>query len=172
MNLNTLTTIFFDVDGIFTDGSLYFSDNGGNISKFNVHDGMGCILLKQLGVEVLILTARHSDAVVGRFKELGIEKIFTNVIKKRDFIKEYTKSHSLEKDQLAMMGEDLQDFVTKDIVGFFFTTPNAIDIVRDNADYITKRSGGNGAVREICELIISSKGSNPLKEFETYLKQI
>ena len=133
---------------------------------------MGCILLKQLGVEVLILTARHSDAVVGRFKELGIEKIFTNVIKKRDFIKEYTKSHSLEKDQLAMMGDDLQDFVTKDIVGFFFTTPNAIDIVRDNADYITKRSGGNGAVREICELIISSKGSNPLKEFETYLKQI
>ena len=71
-----------------------------------------------------------------------------------------------------MMGDDLQDFVTKDIVGFFFTTPNAIDIVRDNADYITKRSGGNGAVREICELIISSKGSNPLKEFETYLKQI
>ena len=172
MNLNTLTTIFFDVDGIFTDGSLYFSDNGGNISKFNVHDGMGCILLKQLGVEVLILTARHSDAVVNRFKELGIEKIFTNVIKKREFIKEYTKSHSLEKDQLAMMGDDLQDFVTKDIVGFFFTTPNAIDLVRDNADYITKRSGGNGAVREICELIISSKGSNPLKEFETYLKQI
>ncbi len=172
MNLNTITTIFFDVDGIFTDGSLYFTDNGVNISKFNVHDGMGCILLKQLGVEVLILTARHSEAVIGRFKELGINKIFTNVIKKRDFIREYSKSHCLEKNELAMMGDDLQDFVTKDVVGFFFTTPNAIDIVRDNADYITKRSGGNGAVREICELIIGSRGSNPLKEFESYLKKI
>ena len=60
----------------------------------------------------------------------------------------------------------------KILLDFFFTTPNAIDIVKDNADYITKRFGGNGAVREICELIINSKGSNPLREFEGYLKQI
>ena len=119
MALNQITTIFFDVDGIFTDGSLYFSDNGVNTTKFNVHDGMGCILLKEAGIELLILTARHSDAVIKRFKDLGIDKIFTKVLKKRDFIKEYSKAHNLAKKELAMMGDDLQDLAAKDEVGVF-----------------------------------------------------
>ena len=85
--LNQITTMFFDVDGVFTDGSLYFSDNGVNITKFNVHDGMGCILLKEAGIDLLILTARHSDAIIERFKGLGIKKIFTKVLKKQNFIK-------------------------------------------------------------------------------------
>jgi 3-deoxy-D-manno-octulosonate 8-phosphate phosphatase (KDO 8-P phosphatase) len=119
MTLNQITTIFFDVDGVFTDGSLYFSDNGVNITKFNVHDGMGCILLKEAGIELLILTARHSDAVIKRFKDLGIDKIFTKVLKKRDFIKEYSKAHNLAKKELAMMGDDLQDLAAKDEVGVF-----------------------------------------------------
>jgi 3-deoxy-D-manno-octulosonate 8-phosphate phosphatase (KDO 8-P phosphatase) len=171
MNLNQITTIFFDVDGIFTDGSLYFSDNGVNITKFNVHDGMGCILLKEAGIELLILTARHSDAVIKRFKDLGIDKIFTKVLKKRDFIKEYSKAHNLEKKELAMMGDDLQDLAAIDEVGVFFTTPNAIDIVKDSADFITKRSGGDGAVREICDLIIRSKGSSSSLEFDRYIEK-
>jgi 3-deoxy-D-manno-octulosonate 8-phosphate phosphatase (KDO 8-P phosphatase) len=169
--LNQITTIFFDVDGIFTDGSVYFSDNGVNITKFNVHDGMGCILLKEAGIELLILTARHSDAVIKRFKDLGIDKIFTKVLKKRDFIKEYSKAHNLTKKELAMMGDDLQDLAAIDEVGVFFTTPNAIDIVKDSADFITKRSGGDGAVREICDLIIRSKGSSSSLEFERYIEK-
>ena len=171
MALNKITTIFFDVDGIFTDGSLYFSDNGVNTTKFNVHDGMGCILLKEAGIELLILTARHSDAVIKRFKDLGIDKIFTKVLKKRDFIKEYSKAHNLEKKELAMMGDDLQDLAAIDEVGVFFTTPNAIDIVKDSADFITKRSGGDGAVREICDLIIRSKGSSSSLEFDRYIEK-
>lgn len=171
MALNQITTIFFDVDGVFTDGSLYFSDNGVNITKFNVYDGMGCILLKEAGIELLILTARHSDAVIKRFKDLGINKIFTKVLKKRDFIKEYSKAHNLAKKELAMMGDDLQDLAAIDEVGVFFTTPNAIDIVKDSADYITKRFGGDGAVREICDLIIRSKGSSPSLEFDRYIEK-
>ena len=170
MALNQITTIFFDVDGVFTDGSLYFSDNGVNITKFNVYDGMGCILLKEAGIEILILTARHSDAVIKRFKDLGINKIFTKVLKKRDFIKEYSKAHNLAKKELAMMGDDLQDLAAIDEVGVFFTTPNAIDVVKDSADYITKRFGGDGAVREICDLIIRSKGSSSSLEFESYIE--
>ena len=121
MALNQITTIFFDVDGIFTDGSLYFSDNGINLTKFNVYDGMGCILLKETGIELLILTARHSDAVIERFKDLGINKIFTKILKKRDFIKEYSKAHNLAKKELAMMGDDLQDLAAIDEVGVFIT---------------------------------------------------
>jgi 3-deoxy-D-manno-octulosonate 8-phosphate phosphatase (KDO 8-P phosphatase) len=170
--LNEITTVFFDVDGIFTDGSLYFSDNGSCITKFNVHDGMGCILLKEAGVELLILSARHGDEVVKRFKDLGIEKIYTKVLKKRDFIKEYSITYNLKKNELAMMGDDLQDLAAINDVGIFFSTPNAIDIVRDSSDYITKKLGGNGAVREICDLIIQSKGLNSSTEFEHYTKKV
>ena len=169
--LNQITTIFFDVDGVFTDVSLYFSDNGVNITKFNVYDGMGCILLIEAGIEILILTARHSDAVIRRFKDLGINKIFTKVLKKRDFIKEYSKAYNLSTKGLAMMGDDLQDLAAINEVGVFFTTPNAIDIVKERADYITKRFGGDGAVREICDLIIRSKGSSPSLEFERYIEK-
>ena len=97
MTINQITTIFFDVDGIFTDGSLYVSENGINLTKFNVHDGLGCILLKEAGIELSVLTARHSDAIIRRFKDLGINKIFTKVLKKGDFIKKYCVSNQLSK---------------------------------------------------------------------------
>ncbi len=171
MDLKNITNIFFDVDGIFTDGSLYISDNKITTTKFNVHDGMGCILLKEIGIELLILTARHSDAVINRFKDLGINKIFTKVINKRDFIVEYSKAHNLAKQELAMMGDDLQDLAAINEVGVFFTTPNAIDIVKKKANLITKKMGGDGAVREICDLIINSKDSNSVLEFDQYLKK-
>ena len=118
--LTEITTIF-DVDGIFTDGSLYFADNGNNITKFNVHDGLGCILLKEAGIELLILTARHSEAVIRRFKELGINKIFTKSFEEKDFIKEYSITHNLKKKELAMIGDDLQDLAAINDVGLFFS---------------------------------------------------
>lgn len=171
IDLNQITTIVFDVDGVFTDGSLYFSDNGVNTTKFNVHDGMGCILLKETGIELLILTARHSDAVIQRFKGLGINKIFTKILNKQNFIRKYSRENNLTKSEIAMMGDDLQDLHAIDEVGLFFTTPNAVNDVKNSADYITKRFGGDGAVREICDLIISSKGSTPSLQFQNLIKQ-
>ena len=171
MDLSQISTIFFDVDGVFTDGSLYISDNEVTITKFNVHDGMGCILLKEAGLELLILTARHNNAVVKRFKDLGINKIYTKILKKRDFIREYSKTHNLAKKQIAMMGDDLQDLAAIDEVGLFFTTPDAINTVKDSAHYITKKLSGNGAVREICDLIILSRGSNSSLEFQHYVEK-
>lgn len=142
-----------------------------SITKFNVHDGMGCILLKELGVELLILTARHSDEVIKRFKDLGINKVFTKILKKKDFIKEYSKTHNLKRNEIAMMGDDLQDLAAIDEVGVFFTTPNAVADVKNSADFISRRLGGNGAVREICDLIIHSRGSKPSFVFKDYIKK-
>ena len=79
LDLPKIKVIFFDVYGIFTDGSLYVSENGISSTKFNVHDGMGCILLRELGVKLVILTARQSEAVKKYFKILGIDQVFTNV---------------------------------------------------------------------------------------------
>ena len=171
MNLNQISTIIFDVDGIFTDGSLYYSEKGEKITKFNVYDGIGCMLLKELGLDLLILTARYSEAIVNRFKDLGINKIFTRVLNKRDFIREYSKTNTVNKEEIIMVGDDLQDLFAIDEVGLFFTTPNAIDIVKERAHYTTKRTGGNGAVREICDLIMSSKGKKPVSEFERFIEK-
>ena len=91
------------------------------------------------------------------------------MLKKQNFIKEYSHSHNLEKKELAMMGDDLQDLSAIDEVGFFFTTPNAINDVKESAHYITKQFGGDGAVREICDFIIHSKGSSSIKVFERYI---
>ena len=170
-SLNKITTIFFDVDGIFTDGGLYFSEKGCSFNKFNVHDGLGCILLQEIGIDLLIITGRQSVAVIERFKELGIKKVFTKVLKKRDFIREYAKVHNLTKSELAMMGDDLQDIAAKKEVSLFFTTPNAVDDVKISADFITNCLGGDGAVREICDLIIRSKGLSPSLEFDRYIKK-
>ena len=170
MKLDQITTIFFDVDGVFTDGSLYFSDNGVKITKFNVHDGMGCILLKELGLQLVILTARHCDTIIDRFKDLGINKIFTKILNKREFIKNYSNTHNLMKKEIAMIGDDLQDLAAIEEVEVFFTTPNAIDTVKERADFITKKFGGDGAVREICDLIIQSKGTSSFLEFERYIE--
>lgn len=169
--LNKITTIFFDVDGVFTDGGLYFSDNGVHIKKFNVYDGLGCILLKQVGINIIILTARPSDAVKERFAELKINEVFTKVLKKQTFIQDYKNTHNLKKNEIAMMGDDLQDIIAKGEVGVFFSTPNASEDVKKCADFITNRHGGDGAVREICDLIIRSKGSTPSFEFERYIEE-
>lgn len=171
LDLPKIKVIFFDVDGIFTDGSLYVSENGISSTKFNVHDGMGCILLRELGVKLVILTARQSEAVKKRFKILGIDQVFTNVLKKADFIREYSKLYNLSKVDIAMMGDDLQDIAAKNEVSLFFSTPNSVDVVKKSAHYITKRCGGNGAVREICDLIIISKGSTPSLEFDRYIQK-
>ena len=170
VKINQLSTIFFDVDGIFTDGGLYISDDTISMARFNVHDGLGCILLKEIGIKLIILTARHSEAVIKRFNDLGINEIFTKVLKKKEFITEYAKSNNLKKYQLAMVGDDLQDLAAINQVGIFFTTPNAIDCVKDSAHYITKRFGGDGAVREICDLIICSKGKNPSLVFDSFIE--
>ena len=132
---------------------------------------MGCILLKELGFDIIVITARNSIAVKERFKEIGINKVFTKVMNKKDFIQNYSNTHNLEKKKLAMIGDDVQDLIAIDEVSVFFTTANAIDDVKNMADYITKRSGGNGAVREICDLIISSKGLSTKKVFENYIKK-
>ena len=171
IKLSKITTIFFDVDGVFTDGGLYYSENEVIMTKFNVHDGMGCILLRRLGIKLLILTSRQSNAIIKRFKDLGINEIFTNVLKKKDLIKEYSKSNNLKKNEIAMMGDDLQDLAALQEVGVFFTTPNAVDIVKDSADYITERFGGSGAVREVSDLIRHLRGSNSSLEFERYVNK-
>ena len=166
IDLNQITTIFFDVDCVFTDGSLYFSDNGVNTTKFNVHDSMGC----ETGIELLISTGRHSDAVIQCFKGLGINKIFSKVLNKQNFIRKYSRDN-FTKNKIATMGDDLQDLSVTDKVGFFFTTPNAVNDLKNSADYITKRFGGDDAVLEICDLIISSKESTPSLQFQNLIKK-
>ena len=120
---------------------------------------------------MLILIARHSEGVIKRFKDFGIEKIYTSILKKQAFVKNYSKVHNLTKKEIVIMEDDLLDLAVLREVEVFFTTPNAIKILKDKAHYIKKRTFDDGTVREICDLIISSKGSSANSEFKCFIKR-
>lgn len=151
--------IAFDVDGILTDGGLYLSDSGEEFKRFNSLDGHGLKMLKASGVELAIITGRTSRCVEMRAKNLGIAHVYQGVEKKWDAMQDLLGKLGLAPEVAAFMGDDVVDLPAMRRVGLAFTVPNAPPVVLEHAHYATKRRGGNGAVREICELIMSAQGT-------------
>ena len=169
--LKKIKVIFFDVDGVFTDGRLYYLSNGQEAKTFNSQDGLGLILLKQLGIKSVIITARDSKIVKKRFSELGVEDVYQGVINKRKFVLSYLKSNNFMKIEAGFAGDDLPDLYAFSAVGTSFAPPNACALIKAEASIITNAEGGSGAVREICELIIKARSASSKKLFERFLNK-
>lgn len=146
-----------DVDGVLTDGGLYYTDRGEELKKFNVKDGLGLKLLMQSGIQVAIISASTSTATLYRAKKLGIEHIFIGVEDKLAQLKEICQQLQLSLEQVAYMGDDLNDLSIMKLVGCPLTVADAMPQNQAEAIYITKLAGGQGAVREICDRLISSQ---------------
>lgn len=146
-----------DVDGVLTDGGLYYSDRGEELKKFNVKDGLGLKLLMQVGVNVAIISASTSTSTLHRAKKLGIEYIFIGIEDKLAQLKEICEQLQLSLAQVAYMGDDLNDLPIMKLVGCPLTVADAMAQNQAEAIYITKLAGGKGAVREICDRLISSQ---------------
>jgi len=138
--------VAFDVDGVMTDGGLYYSDSGEEFKRFNSLDGHGLKMLKASGVEIAIITGRTSRCVEARAKNLGIGQY-----KPRFGLDMLTSSRGL--------GDDVVDLTVMRHVGLSISVPESPQLVRDYSNYVTQRSGGHGAVREACELIMSAQGT-------------
>lgn len=151
--------IAFDVDGILTDGGLYLSDSGEEFKRFNSLDGHGLKMLKASGVELAIITGRTSRCVELRAKNLGITYLHQGVSDKLGAMQELLAQLSLPPAAAAFMGDDVVDLPVMRHVGLALSVPDAPQVVRDRAHYVTLRSGGNGAVREACELLMSAQGT-------------
>jgi 3-deoxy-D-manno-octulosonate 8-phosphate phosphatase (KDO 8-P phosphatase) len=158
--------IAFDVDGVMTDGGLYFSDSGEEFKRFNSLDGHGLKMLRASGVEVAIITGRTSRCVEARAQNLGITHVFQGVENKLDAMLELLNQLKLSRDAVAYMGDDVVDLTVMRHVGLAISVPQAPVLVRKHSHYVTEREGGHGAVREVCELIMSAQGT-----LDTHLAQ-
>jgi 3-deoxy-D-manno-octulosonate 8-phosphate phosphatase (KDO 8-P phosphatase) len=153
-----LKLLILDVDGVLTDGKLFFDNEGNEYKSFHARDGHGIKLLRQTGVEVAIISGRKSNSVALRMKSLGIEHVYQGHENKVSALNEVLKKLNLTPDQAAHMGDDLLDLPLMTRVGLSIAVADANFAVIERADWCTKLSGGEGAVREVCDFIMQSQG--------------
>mgnify|MGYP006276790599 FL=1 len=146
-----------DVDGILTDGSIYLGNDGEEFKAFNSQDGMGIKLAQREGIEVAIITGRESKIVERRANELAIEEIYQGIDDKLSILKQLIEKYGIDNDQIAYIGDDLNDLPVLKEVGLSLTAANGVEQVKEEVDHVTKRSGGRGAVREAINLILKLK---------------
>ena len=154
-----LKLLVLDVDGVLTDGKLYLSDSGEEIKAFNTLDGHGLKMLKASGVDVAIITGRKSRLVEMRAGNLGIAHLYQGVEDKLSAFRELIGKLGLQPQQVAFMGDDLVDLPAMRRAGLALTVPAAPALVKQHAHYVSECSGGDGAVREVCELIMQAHGT-------------
>jgi len=153
-----ITLLVLDVDGVLSDGKLYFSAQGDELKIFNILDGLGIKMLMSQGVEVGIITGRNSPVVARRARDLGIEHLLQGREDKREALSELTTKLGISLAHTAYVGDDLPDLGAIVSAGLGITVPNAHSFVRQHADHCTQTRGGEGAVREVCDLILAAKG--------------
>jgi len=150
--------LLLDVDGVLTDGSIVYGNSGMELKTFNIKDGFGIRLLREAGVEVGIITARRSEAVERRAQDLKLAHLYQGVGNKIEAFSEILAAQKLIPQQVAYMGDDWLDLPLLSRVGLAVTVADAVAEIKAVAHYVTRREGGKGAVRELCELIIEAKG--------------
>jgi 3-deoxy-D-manno-octulosonate 8-phosphate phosphatase (KDO 8-P phosphatase) len=165
--IKTIKMLVLDVDGILSDGRIIYNSQGVESKNFNVLDGLGITLAKEAGLIIVVLSARESACTTVRCKELGIEEVYQGVQDKFSFLKKLLQKYRLSFSEVAYMGDDLQDLKAMSKVGLKITVPNAVNEIKESADYITNRSGGSGAVREAIEFILKgqAKWEKVLKDY-------
>jgi 3-deoxy-D-manno-octulosonate 8-phosphate phosphatase (KDO 8-P phosphatase) len=150
--------LLLDVDGVLTDGTVFYTHEGGETKGFNTQDGFGLRILQETGVAVGLITARNSEAVNRRAKDLKLKHVYAGCLDKAAAYAEILAQTGLKPEQTAYMGDDWLDLPVLLRVGCGFAPANAAVELRQRADYVCERSGGHGAVREVCELILEAKG--------------
>jgi 3-deoxy-D-manno-octulosonate 8-phosphate phosphatase (KDO 8-P phosphatase) len=152
--------LLLDVDGVLTDGNLIYSHEGKESKSFNTQDGFGLRMLQDSGVKVGIITARSSQALERRGQDLKISYLYQGSSNKLDAYKEIINKSGLKPYQIAYMGDDWLDLVLLKRVGLAVAPANAVIEVREMVHYTTEQSGGGGAVRELCDLILEAMGKH------------
>jgi len=146
-----------DVDGVLTDAGMYYGPDGEVLKKFNTRDGMGLARVREAGVAVAIISGEDSAIVHARATKLKIDDVFSGAADKRLAIDQLCARHGLGMDEVAFIGDDLNDLPALESVGLACAVADAAEPVKAVAHYVTERRGGDGAVREVCELLIAAR---------------
>jgi len=158
-SLDRIRLVAFDIDGVFTDGRFYLSDDGVESKAFHTQDGYGVRRLLDAGIAVGVISGRRSPAVEKRMAELGVAHVVLNCKDKVAAMDELAATLDLAVSECAYVGDDLPDLPLLEHVGFSVAVANAVPALQERCDYVTKKSGGFGAVREICDLIVAASDS-------------
>ena len=159
--------LLLDVDGVMTDGSIIYNDNGEEIKVFCVRDGLGIRMLMNSGIDVGIVTGRSSDALYHRCKNLHIQHIFDGVSDKAAALDKITEKTGIKEQDIAYIGDDLPDISIMRKIGIPIAVANAHENVIEVAHMVTSAKGGAGAIREVCEAIIKAQDN-----WEAVIKQL
>src|SRR5437867_6633753 len=149
-----------DVDGVLTDAGMYYAESGDEWKKFNTHDGMGIKLLQRAGIITAIVTQEQTKLVARRAERLTIPELHQGVMDKLTVIREMASRHGLSLKQVAYIGDDVNDLEALKAVGFSASPADAMPSVLKAVHYICAKKGGEGAVREIADLILAARGKN------------
>ena len=154
----TVRLMVFDVDGVLTDGGLYYGENGEQLKRFNALDGHGLRLLLEGGLKVALMTGRSGPIVARRAAELGIAEVMQGVRDKGAALAELAQRAGVQLNQAGYMGDDIIDLPAMQRAGFAATVPNAPGYVSQAAHWVASVPGGSGAVRECCDLLLAAQG--------------
>lgn len=146
--------LVLDVDGVFTDGCVYYDANGEMAKKFDMRDGMGLEILRQNQVEVVVITSENSELVAQRMKKLNIQNTFLGVKDKYSFLKHFIQMNNSSFGAIAYVGDDVNDLANICSVGWSFTPNDAVKVIKNNADITLNNKSASGAIREVCEFIL------------------
>lgn len=156
--LQAVKAVILDVDGVLTDGGIYYDPTGREIKRFHVTDGLGIELLRHAGIRVVILSGRVSEALTRRAAELKVAECYQGVRDKKAQIEKLRQQWQVKTDELLYVGDDLNDLPAFEAVGVRVAVANAVAELKERAHYTTQASGGNGAVREVCEWLLKARG--------------
>lgn len=165
--------VAFDVDGVMTDGSLTFFEDGREIKTYNAKDGQGVVMLNKAGFKTAIITARDNGTVELRAKILDITKLFMGQKNKLEALDELCAEFNLQYDEIAYMGDDYPDLCVIERAGLSCAPNDAIDDVKNAVSFVSNFGGGKGAVREFCDFILKANGItwNDISKDNETLKQ-
>jgi len=165
----SIRMLVLDVDGVLTDGQLYFDNDGNELKAFSTRDGLGLRCLQLCGIELALITGRQSEIVAGRAEQLGIKHVYQGSHEKLDAFNHLLEKTGIDEQQVCYAGDDWIDLPVLERVGLAVTVPDADKVVKDHVHWVTSHRGGQGAVREICNLVLAAQGLDK-KVFEEILK--
>lgn len=153
-----ISVLLIDVDGVLTDGRIVYADYGDELKFFDVQDGAGLVFWNRVGLKSAIITARSSRLVKRRAKEMRVDYLVQGAILKLPAYERMLRKLRVNEEQVCAIGDDLMELPILRRVGLAVTVPNGVEEVKQACHYSTLRQGGRGAVREVIELILKSKG--------------
>ncbi len=158
---NRIRMLLLDVDGVLTDGRLYFTDSGEEIKAFHTQDGHGIRMLQKAGIAIGIITGRNSPTVAKRASDLDIEIVYMGRQDKINVLNEIKSAHGFSDDEICYGGDDHPDLPVLESVGLSFSVPAAHADILSRVHCVTEKQGGFGAVREITDFLLTARGDYP-----------